>query len=361
MTKSHDPQSGRIKKLVSRLLHHSSNLHDTSPDDSDADSGIATPKWLGSYRATPSASSSFSAPKAYGRDTSISLDLWNSAYNSLRDSLSSAGLVTVYESILCQELPNNQSIGGINQSLPRSDDERLRNLITITESGLKKCRTKSQADDQAKALIRASRKIIKSVWADYPSTAVAWSGICILTPQLLLGATIAIEDMRRGAIHVLGRIPWYMHLSELILASAWKSDADFYIQRDRTREKLLKLYRKVLEFEMNCVCAAASSWNNAAKNVVGWHKLGAMVREIEELDTEISNLITNYIDRGVADSIRRYNEDLKLDAKDEGPCPFGDGSSSTAPSSAPSSAPFQLDSSHAADAMTEVKHSTVRV
>ncbi|KAM6480724.1 hypothetical protein HDV62DRAFT_102733 [Trichoderma sp. SZMC 28011] len=352
MTKSHDPQSGRIKKLVSRLLHHS-NPHDTSPEDSDADSGIATPKWLGSYKVPASANSSFSAPKAYGRDTGISLELWNSAYNSLRDGLSTAGLVTVYESILCQELPHGQSIGGINQSLPRSDDDRLRTLITITEAGLKKCRTKSQADDQAKALIRASRKIIKSVWADYPSTAVAWSGICILTP-LLLGATIAIEDMKRGALHVLGRIPWYMHLSELIMASAWKSDADFLEQRDRTRERLLKLYRKVLEFEMNCVCAAASSWNNAAKNVVGWHKLGAMVREIEELDVEIGNLIVTYIDRRVAETIRRYNEDLKLDAKDEGPCPFAaDGSSS--------SAPFPLDASHSADAMPGMKPSTVRV
>ncbi|KAL7931528.1 hypothetical protein V8C35DRAFT_282526 [Trichoderma chlorosporum] len=351
MTKSHDPQNNRIKKLVSRLLHHS-NPHDTSPDDSDAGSGVATPEWLGAYRGPPSASSSFSLPKTYGRDTSISLDLWNSAYNSLRDSLSTAGLVTVYESILCQELPHNQSIGGINQSLPRSDDERLRSLITITEAGLKKCRNKSQADDQAKALIRSSRKIIKTVWADYPSTAVAWSGICILTP-LLLGATMEIEEMRRGALHVLGRIPWYMHLSELILASAWKSDADFYSQRDRTKERILKLYRKVLEFEMNCVCAAASSWNNAAKNVVGWHKLGTMVRDIEELDAEISNLITEYIDKGVAVNIRRHNGDLKLDTTDEGPCPFADGSSS--------SAPFQLDSGHAADTMTEVKPSIVRV
>ncbi|KAL7941385.1 hypothetical protein V8C42DRAFT_335020 [Trichoderma barbatum] len=350
MTKSHDPQSSRIKKLVGRLLRHSSNLHDTSPDDSDAGSGVATPEWLGTYRGPISASSSFSVPKSYARDTSISLELWNSAYNSLRDSLSSAGLVTVYESILCQELPHVQSLGGINQSLPRGDEERLRTLITITEAGLKKCRAKSQADDTARTLIRAARKIIKSVWADYPSTAVAWSGICILTP-LLLGPTIEIEDMKHGALHVLGRIPWYMHLSELILASAWRSDSDFYSQRDQTRQRLLKLYRKVLEFEMNCVCAAASSWNHAAKNVVGWHKLGAMVREIEELDAEMTNILANYIDKRVAENILKYSVDLSLDAVGEEQCPLADGSS----------APFQLPPSHASDAMPGMKPSTVRV
>lgn len=184
MTRSHDSESSRIRKLVGRLLHHSSSPHASNPDDSDAGSGVATPEWLGSYRGPPSASSSFSVPKTYAaRDTSISLELWNTAYNSLRDSLRSAGLVTVYESILCQELPHGQSIGGISQSLPRSDEERIKTLISITEAGLKKCRAaKTQADDPARALIRASRKIIKSVWMEYPSTAVAWPGICILTP-----------------------------------------------------------------------------------------------------------------------------------------------------------------------------------
>lgn len=131
--------------------------------------------------------------------------------------------------------------------------------------------------------------------------------------QLLLGPTMQIEDMKRGAVHVIGRIPWYMHLSELLLASGWKSDADFNREQDGMRERLLKLYRKVLEFEMNCVCAAASTWNNAAKNVVGWHALGSLVRDIETLDDEIATLINTYIARGVAESILRYNSDLRLD------------------------------------------------
>lgn len=122
-----------------------------------------------------------------------------------------------------------------------------------------------------------------------------------------------IDDMKRGALHVIGRIPWYMHLSELLLASGWKSDADFNREQAGVRDRLLLLYRKVLEFEMNCVCAAASTWNNAAKNVVGWHALGTLVRDIETLDDEIAQLINTYIARGVAESILRYNLDLILD------------------------------------------------
>ncbi|KAL6853203.1 hypothetical protein J3F83DRAFT_513592 [Trichoderma novae-zelandiae] len=339
MPKSHD---SRLMKLVGRILHH--DFH--HPDDSDSDSGVATPEWLGLYRGPVSTSSGFSLPKGSGRDKSISMDLWNEAYNSLRDSTRSAGLVTVYESILCQELSHGQSIGGINQSLPRSDKDRFKALVSITESGLRRSRgTKSQAITPAKAMIRAAGKIIKCVWATYPSTAVAWSGISILTP-LLLGPTIEIEDMKRGALHVLGRIPWYMHLSEIMLASAWKTDADFNAQRDRARDRLLQLYRKVLEFEMNCVCAAASSWNIAAKNIVGWHGLGAIVREIEELDGEMMALMVTHIDRGVAETILRHNEDLKLDVAGE-------------------EEPLEPDSSHSANALNEanaiMNPSTVRV
>jgi hypothetical protein len=161
--------------------------------------------------------------------------------------------------------------------------------------------------------------------------------------QLLLGPPIEIEEMKRGALHVLGRIPWYMHLSEILLASAWKNDFDFNAQRDRTRDRLLQLYRKVLEFEMNCVCAAASSWNIAAKNIVGWHGLGAIVREIEEMDNEMTALMVTYIDRGVADKILRYNKQLELDEGE----------------------PLEPDSSRAANAINEpntmVTPSTVRV
>ncbi|TFB02694.1 hypothetical protein CCMA1212_005552 [Trichoderma ghanense] len=342
MPKTHD---SRLIKLVGKILHHDFHHHGPQ-DDSDSESGVATPEWMGPYRAPSSTSSSYSIPKGSGRDKSISMDLWNEAYNSLRDSTRSAGLVTVYESILCQELSHGQSIGGLNQSLPRSDKERFKALITITESGLKRSRgTKLQANTPAKAIIRAAGKTIKSVWATYPSTAVAWSGICILTP-LLLGPTIEIEEMKRGALHVLGRIPWYMHLSEILLASAWKNDLDFNAQRDRVRDRLLQLYRKVLEFEMNCVCAAASSWNIAAKNIVGWHGLGAIVREIEELDNEMTALMVKYIDRGVAQNILRLNENLKLDVAGE-------------------EETLDPESSHAANAMNEpnamVNPSTVRV
>lgn len=167
--------------------------------------------------------------------------------------------------------------------------------------------------------------------------------------------------MKRGAFHVLGRIPWYMHLSELLLGSAWKNDDDFHRQRDRTRERLLILYRKVLEFEMNCVCAAASSWNNAAKNVVGWHGLGTLVREIEDLDAEIANLIATYIARGVAETITRHNDDLKLDPTGADECAGRDGSVASIGSvGGPESHPaFQTDALTPEPEL--VKPSTVRV
>lgn len=44
---------------------------------------------------------------------------------------------------------------------------------------------------------------------------------------------------------------------------------------------------------MNCVCAAASAWNPAAKNVVGWHGLANLVDAIKGADKEIVEIITS--------------------------------------------------------------------
>jgi hypothetical protein len=189
-----------------------------------------------------------------------------------------------------------------------------------------------------------------------------------------------IDGMKRGALHVIGRVPWYMHLSELMLASGWKSDAEFYREQDGVRERLLKLYRKVLEFEMNCVCAAASTWNNAAKNVVGWNAMASLVDDIETLDAEFAELIKKYIARGVAESILRYNSDLELDPLEcQGSARVGStsttgttetmesiGAQSTEPDNHQT---FQLDTSRTAETIPEPegverlmnKPSTVRV
>lgn len=104
---------------------------------------------------------------------------------------------------------------------------------------------------------------------------------------------LQLDYMAAGISHVFGRVDFYMTLASLLLPGSWQEDAEFRSQQRSIKERLEKQYRKILEFEMNCVCAAASAWNPAAKNVVGWHGLANLVDAIKGADKEIVEIITS--------------------------------------------------------------------
>lgn len=103
-------------------------------------------------------------------------------------------------------------------------------------------------------------------------------------------------------VHIVGRIPWYMHLTHLLQCPSWV-DADdfearqheFQMRRDGAKDAVLRLYRRVLEFEMNCVCAAASAWNSVAKHTVRWQTLGKLIDEVFEADERARQLVNDYV------------------------------------------------------------------
>lgn len=233
---SSGPGSSTIRRLIRRLRRGSKDLF-----AADA----ATPR-----------------PRPNSDAAAVALELWNAGYNALCDNPASAGLVFVYESIIAQELPADldASVCG------RSDAERLDMLAAITAAALRKRRAsragQSERHGQAGCVVRAVL-----------DAAIAWSGLCTLTP-LLLDPIIQRADVGAGVDHVVGRIPWYMALAQLLDHRAWPA-------------ALVDLFRAVLKLEMNCVCAAASAWNTAAKNVVGWAELGALARQIARADADL--------------------------------------------------------------------------
>ena len=95
-------------------------------------------------------------------------------------------------------------------------------------------------------------------------------------------------------LHVAGRVPWYMWLSQILLPDSWSDASSFHQNRMQVRDTLVDLYRKVLEFEMNCICASASSWNHVAKNVVGWKGLPDLVEQIEATDRQMVGYVEQF-------------------------------------------------------------------
>ncbi|PHH59128.1 hypothetical protein CDD81_3704 [Ophiocordyceps australis] len=227
-----------------------------------------------------------------------SLQLWNEAYDALRDDAACTGLVVAYEKTVAQELPSSFGVaGGMGSGGGGgwSDEERLGLLAVVASSGLQRRRASkvSLADEAACRLLESARAAIEAVLPEYPAAVVAWSGLCTLTP-LLLDPVLQHADMRAGIVHVVGRIRWYMALAHVVEPSSWTHKSDYLRHQDATRASLLGLYRAVLELEMNCVCAAASIWNMAAKNVIGWASLGELLEAICQADAHVAELVEHH-------------------------------------------------------------------
>jgi hypothetical protein len=126
-----------------------------------------------------------------GRDAELKLsrDLWDDAYDSLRLDPSTCSLVTTYEAIIAQELPDEHKLAahGALTNAEGDADRRADLMAEIVRAGLLKRRGSktSQVQDAARLVLQHSKQAVQDAWELNPAAAVAWAGLCTLTPVSL--------------------------------------------------------------------------------------------------------------------------------------------------------------------------------
>ncbi|KAF5025779.1 hypothetical protein F66182_2112 [Fusarium sp. NRRL 66182] len=304
--------ASKVKRLVGKIRRHS---HPPPPESSSAsplssvnasrESSTCPLPHIGRHSQRGSRRGSASEEEDRVHD----LELWNAAYDVLKKDSTSSGLVLAYESIISHALPDALRPGhnGNPNALPTEGERRAELMMMIAESGLnrevKGASQTDSGDNEAREILVHTRSTIASLLADQSSAAVAWAGICSLTP-LLLDPLLRHDDIRYGFVHLTNTIPHYMTLPRALHPSSWTSVQDYQRLQPHVRQMLLDLYRRILEYEMNIVCAAASAWNMAARNVVDWHGWKAMADVVREKDAEL----IKYVERNSTDEARAVME-----------------------------------------------------
>lgn len=139
--------------------------------------------------------------------------------------------------------------------------------------------------------------------------------VCVrlsLLSQLLLDAIVRRQSFRNGLVHVVGRIPWYTQAAQLQVAGSWEDHDKFRQHQSATRDMLVRLNGRVLEFEMNCVCAAASAWNAGARNVVGWNTMDQLVDSIIKLEEQVIETVEQNCTAKVRDTLLMQYRDVDI-------------------------------------------------
>ncbi len=125
----------------------------------------------------------------------------------------------------------------------------------------------------------------------------------------MLDPILRLDHLRVGILHVLGRAAWYMSLTRMLFPGSWDDVENFRLKRQELYETIVRQYRRILEFEMNCVCASASGWNPAAKNVVSWHGLADMVAVIQDSDAALFEIVQAASSK---QNLEQHYKDLEL-------------------------------------------------
>ncbi|KAF4998319.1 hypothetical protein FGRMN_3199 [Fusarium graminum] len=287
----------KVKRLVGKIRRHS---HPPTPDSASPlssaktsrESSICHRPHIGRHSQRQSRRGSASEEDERMHD----LELWNSTYDLLKRDKMSSGLVLAYESIISHALPDSLRPGhnGNANGLPSESERRTELMMMIAKSGLdREVKDTSQTDSgdaDARDNLIQIRSVITSLVDDKPSAGIALAGFCSLTP-LLLDPLLRHDDILQGFIHITDNIPHYLSLHRALHPTSWISQPEFQRLQPYIRQTLLDLYRRILEYEMNTVCAAASAWNMAARNVVDWHGWKAMADAVHEKDAELMGLV----------------------------------------------------------------------
>jgi NWD NACHT NTPase-like protein len=117
-------------------------------------------------------------------DTDISLQLWDSAYNALKEEENTKKLVIDYEIILTK-YKNGPTAPPKNMFERCSGKIRLDLMNQITEKSLNKAKSRAKLEATAEVAVKVidlAKEKVGSMLDAYPPAALAWSGFCTLTP-----------------------------------------------------------------------------------------------------------------------------------------------------------------------------------
>ncbi|KAL8337239.1 hypothetical protein RB601_008662 [Gaeumannomyces tritici] len=219
-----------------------------------------------------------------------SLRIWGAAYQQLKSSDKTASLVAKYESILGQFEPVAAPLldnGAMTKRLQAMD-------IVVKRAGTSNYGGKpAEVGDGSLAVLGLVRGTVAELAAANPVASFAWAGFCVIAPNLLAPIT-ENKPMGDGLAHLSDRLKWYMALVQLLLAESWKDDDQFDDLRSEIDARVTRLYRKLLEFEMRCVCAYVSPRTAAAKYLVSWNGWSNLLQSIKDSEASLHSEINQY-------------------------------------------------------------------
>ena len=196
-------------------------------------------------------------------------DLWDRAYESLREDKDSRKLLDAYEKILLSDLNDDHSFpavaGGAETSKRKSAMSALveKKVKAVEDArwkfqlGERAVEMKTQVDRIVKAILFAKDFVSSAVSAE-PHAALAWAGVCMLLP-LLLNPELQKKALVEGLDYISSLIVRFTTIERLYHQQGPRPrsllDQEDLEELNRSFEaQLTKLYSQILVYQAQVVC-----------------------------------------------------------------------------------------------------------
>ena len=196
-------------------------------------------------------------------------DLWDRAYESLREDKGSRKLMEAYEDILSSDLDDDHSFTAVTEGTGISKRERdmsalVQKKVKAMEDarwkfqlGERTVEMKTQVDRIVKAILFAKECVPSAVSAE-PHAALAWAGVCMLLP-LIVNPSTQQKALLEGLDYISSLVVRFTTIERLYRQQGVgpKSllDQDNFEELNRSFEaQLTKLYSQILSYQAQVVC-----------------------------------------------------------------------------------------------------------
>ncbi|OJJ29775.1 hypothetical protein ASPWEDRAFT_177517 [Aspergillus wentii DTO 134E9] len=244
--------------------------------------------------------------------TLVAKEIWDDAYDELRNDASKKELVDEYEKILRSQLRDLRSDsqralnsddsdgnekGNIASDLARLDKKDRQALVdALVEKGLEetnKSSTGREIISIVSSSIQKTKAIVDSAVSACPPASIAWAATCLIVVPVIVNNVEQTDANQAGLNYVISILPWYTQLIDLLDADAWNSPEKFHELKSTIRKEIVKLYKLLIEYQLRSVRAHHSK-TTIARNIVKWDDWAKMIQDIKDAEQQLNGYISTY-------------------------------------------------------------------
>ncbi|KAK3291539.1 uncharacterized protein B0H64DRAFT_366873 [Chaetomium fimeti] len=274
---------------------------------------------LSSFETAPLARSSSGI--TYHQDVILAAcEIWEEAYNEVKDDEALKPLVKNYEALFNTVTKDgflDSRRSSRIQKEPLTDDEEHSNageecFTRLAQEYLDLARRDSASQSivsSAVQFIQKTRDVVGLALASSPPASLAWTGICTIVLPIIVNHAEQIAARESGFSYVMSRFTWYGQVLDLLNREYWKSPQSFSALRHAIHGEIVALYKLLIEYHLRAYYTYCRPLTTISRDILKLDDWNYMLSEIKESEKRLEDYMSLNYEQHLLDKLHTLSKD----------------------------------------------------